>query len=424
MFPALKKRERKLYDYEQIFKRLMTTFSTLERASENVYEILKTVIHMVEADEGSLFLYQKSVHLFVLKKWVGEKPLNMSISGDYEFLTYLKQVTQTLFKDEVLHDGRYLDVRSAGLHYFTQLSCVAVVPLLVKGEWIGLLNIGRGAKNRIFGEEDRDLLFQLGCWLAHNLSNAVLYEEVRRQNKKLAEMTEMKNQLMANVTHELRTPLAGILGLTDLIIEGTDGPVTEDQRRHLNMVKAAGESLLDIVNNILSMIKIEAGKGVSTIRRIELGPMIVGVAEIFEGVFVSQENHFQSHVPHDFLVYGDEDQIRTVLVNLIGNAAKFTRQGQIEVQAVKSGEMAKICVRDSGIGIDPSDQEKIFEEFRQADGSMTRSYGGTGLGLAIAKRIVELHGGRIWVDSVLGKGSEFYLTLPLRPTGIQATEVE
>lgn len=424
MFAILKKDRRRSYDYERIFKRLMTQLETIERASENIAEILKTVVHTVEVEEGSLFLYQKEANLFVLKKWVGGKPLNMSVSGDYEFLNYLKRVTQPLFKDEILREGHYVDVRSAGLHYFTQLSCVAVVPLLVKEEWIGLLNIGRGPKNRVFGEADRDLLFQLGGWLAHNLSNALLYEEVQRQNKKLSEMTEVKNQLMANVTHELRTPLSGILGLTDLIMEGADGPVTEDLRRHLGMVKSAGESLLDIVNNILSLVKIEAGGGASSVRRIELGKIVDEISGIFEGIFASRENHFQSHVPRDFSIYGDEDQIRTVLMNLIGNAAKFTRQGQIEVHAVKSGEMAKICVRDSGIGIDPSDQKKIFEEFRQADGGVARAYGGTGLGLAIVRKIVELHGGRIWVDSVLGKGSEFYLTLPTLPTGIQATEAE
>ncbi|MBI2340758.1 MAG: GAF domain-containing sensor histidine kinase, partial [Deltaproteobacteria bacterium] len=346
------------------------------------------------------------------------------VSADYEFLNYLRQASQPLFKDEVLSEGRFTDIRSAGLHYFTQLSCVAVVPLTVKDEWVGLLNVGRGGRGRSYTEEDRGLLCLLADFLAHHLSNTLLYDEVRRQNKKLSEITEVKNQLIANVTHELRTPLTGILGLTDLVMEGADGPVTDDCRRHLGMVKAAGESLLEIVNNILSLIKIESGKEASAVRRIELGRVVDETSGLFEGVFASRENHFQSHVPGDFYVYGDEDQIRTVLINLIGNAAKFTEKGQIEVYAAKSGDMAKICVRDTGIGVSSEDGERIFEEFRQADGSVTRGYGGTGLGLAIAKRVVELHGGRIWVDSVLGKGSEFYLTLPITPTGIQATEAE
>src|SRR3989338_1402289 len=113
MFSAFKKRERKNYDYEQIFKRLINRMETLERASENIYEILKTVIDMVEAEGGSLFLCQPGANLFVLKKWVGEKPLNMSVSGDYEFLNYLRQTAQALFKDEILHEGCYVDIRSA-----------------------------------------------------------------------------------------------------------------------------------------------------------------------------------------------------------------------------------------------------------------------------------------------------------------------
>jgi len=158
------------------------------------------------------------------------------------------------------------------------------------------------------------------------------------------------------------------------------------------MIRAAGEALLEIVNNILSLIKVEASRGDIEVKKLDLSRIITEVGSVFEGVLATRENSFNSYVKDSLSFYGDEDQIRTVFMNLIGNAVKFTKQGQIEVHAIKSGEMIRVSVKDTGIGISKEDQEKIFTEFQQADGSITRSYGGTGLGLAIAKKIVEIHG--------------------------------
>ena len=181
------------------------------------------------------------------------------------------------------------------------------------------------------------------------------------------------------------------------------------------MIKSAGESLLEIVDNILSLIKVESHKQELDVKKINISKMIQEVALLFEGIITSKNNEFQCFVHEHLPIYGDEEQVRIVLMNLLGNAVKFTDGGQIEVHVGRSGEMAKICVKDTGVGIQESDHEKIFEEFCQGNGSIERTYGGAGLGLSVAKKIVELHGGRIWVDSILGKGSEFYFTLPTKP---------
>lgn len=417
-WPPIKKSS---YDYECIFKRLMLRLETLDRASENIFEILQTVLDSIEAPGGSLFIYNKEDHLFMLKKAVGGKPLNMSIADDYEFVQYLQQSQNVVFKDEVLSGPRFVETRAAAIHYFTQLASVAVVPLFMQGSWIGLLNVGRSPQIRkSFAEEDRTILKLLGFWLAHNLQSSLLFEKLSIQNRELQEVKDLKNQLMANVTHELRTPLNGILGMTDIVLDGSDGPINEDQKRHLKMVRAAGESLLEIINNILSLIQVEASKGEIEIKRLDLTRMIQEVGDLFKESMNQQQVRFHTYVRNDMNVYGDEEKVRTVLMNLVGNAAKFTHGGQIEVHAVRSGEMAKICIKDTGIGIPGTDFEKIFEAFRQADGSISRTHGGAGLGLALAKKLVELHGGRIWVDSEQGKGSEFYFTLPLKPAGVQS----
>ncbi len=408
-----KKKQKPRYCFEDIFRTLIFQMEAM-RGSEKIGDLFKTILNLLGAHNGSLFLFHKDDGLFELQKWVGEKPLQLSILQEYEFLSFLRQVANPVFKDEVVSQSHYLDVRSSGITYFTQLSAAGVVPLMVKGEWIGLLNFGRKLSGP-YDTEDRDLLSLLGNWLSHTVANEILFEEVKHQNSRFAEMNRMKSELMANVTHELRTPLNGIMGLTDLILEGADGDVNEEQRRHLKMIKDGGESLLEIVNNILSLLKIESSRNKIEIKRLEFKRMVAEIAALFEGVLSARANRFQCLVPDDLMVFGDEDQIRTILMNLLGNAAKFTQNGQIEVLAHRSGDMARICVKDSGMGIADNDQEKIFEEFQQGDGSITRHYGGTGLGLAIAKKIVELHGGRIWVDSVQGKGSEFYFTLPIKP---------
>ncbi len=259
----------------------------------------------------------------------------------------------------------------------------------------------------------------MGRWLAGAIFNHVLYQRIYSQNKKLEAITEVKNQMMANVTHELRTPLNGILGLTELLLEGADGPLSEDQDRHLRMIDSSGKALLDIVNNILSLIKVEATKGEVLVRKIDLRRLIEEVTSLFEGLLTTKGNQLDLMITPDAAVYGNEDQLRTVFMNLIGNAMKYTEKGIIKIDSVRSGEMLKVCVADSGIGINPKDHDKIFEEFAQADGTFTRQYGGTGLGLAIVRRIVELHGGRAWVESQENLGSHFYVTLPVRPVQIR-----
>lgn len=410
-------------DTDQIFKKLLFHQESLERAQENIQKTLKSILSVVGAEAGSLFTFQKSRNLFTLQQWVGERPLHVSISGDYEFVKYLKQVQRAVFKDEVLSDLRFADIRAAGAHYFSPIAAVAAVPLMVKGEWLGILNVGRGEGPLEHDEEDRTLLMFLGNWLSHHMTNAALYAEIKTQNRKLSEISQLKTQLMANITHELRTPLNGILGLTDLLLDGSDGPVNPDQRKHLDMIKDAGDTLLGIINNILSLVKVEASKGEIEIKKLDLSRMTAEVGDLFKSAFEAQRNRFHVHLNEAFAVYGNEDQVRTVLMNLVGNAAKFTRNGQVEILASRNGEMVRVCVKDTGIGLSEDDQNRIFDEFQQADGTLTRSYGGTGLGLTIAKKIIEQHGGRMWVDSVLGKGSEFYFTLPLRPTGIKASEV-
>jgi signal transduction histidine kinase len=284
---------------------------------------------------------------------------------------------------------------------------------------LGIFNLGPRGKTP-YDAQDVELFSALIGLGSVFIENGRLYETLLKQNLKLSEVAHLKTQFVSNITHELRTPLHGILGLTDVLREDPERCLPEDYRRYLEMMKNAGESLMELVDHILDLTKYQSGIIQLKVKKFDLRKVIERAAGELGDQFKKQNCELVLNWPEDTPgVYGDETEVGHLVKDLLGNAVKFTRKGNVAVSPLKCGEMLKVCVRDSGIGIDEKDQQTIFEEFRQAEGEMTRSFGGSGLGLALAKRIVELHGGRIWVESKKGAGAHFYFTLPLTPSHVQ-----
>ena len=227
-----------------------------------------------------------------------------------------------------------------------------------------------------------------------------------------------KSEFLANMSHELRTPLNAILGYTELILDNIYGDVPEKIREVLERLDKNGRHLLNLINDVLDLSKIEAGQLVLSLDEYSMEDVIQTVITAVESLAAEKNLKLKVMVPADLKIgKGDQQRIAQVLLNLVGNAIKFTEQGEVKVEVGVSDETFFISVSDTGPGISKPDQKKIFEEFQQADGSSTREKGGTGLGLSIAKKIVEMHGGQIWVESTLGKGSNFRFTLPIRVEG-------
>ncbi len=246
-------------------------------------------------------------------------------------------------------------------------------------------------------------------------------EKAEEQFKAEQKMGKLKDEFLANTSHELRTPLNGIIGIADSLLEGATGQLSEATRKNLSMIVHSGKRLTSLVNNILDFSKLNENKMDIELEPIDARITADIVLELSKSTLGSKKLELVNSMPEDTpIVKASEDRLIQVLHNLVGNALKFTEEGSIEISSEIEGEMLKIMVKDTGIGIAPDKQEQVFASFEQADGSTSRKYGGTGLGLSITKQIIELHGGTIGLTSKEGEGSTFFFTLPLAEQGVDA----
>jgi GAF domain-containing protein len=247
------------------------------------------------------------------------------------------------------------------------------------------------------------------------LENARLFNEIAQKSHELEIASQHKSQFVANMSHELRTPLAAILGYAELIQEGFYGPLSEKSMDALTRIRSNGKHLLGLINTVLDIAKIESGQFTLNMAEYAIESVVETVRSATESLAQNKKLVLKTEVTKSLPIgLGDEQRLTQVLLNLVGNAIKFTDTGEVRVSATAANSHFAVRVTDTGPGIPPEHQARIFEQFHQVDSSNTKAKGGTGLGLAIAKQIVEMHGGRIWVESTLGKGSIFQMELPIR----------
>jgi signal transduction histidine kinase len=254
------------------------------------------------------------------------------------------------------------------------------------------------------------------------LQEATLFQITRQQserlesaNSELNRANRHKSEFLANMSHELRTPLNSIIGFSQLLLDGTEGPLTEEQRQDLQIVCTNGQHLLGLINDLLDLAKIESGHSELVRIAFNFGALVTETINLLKplarerGLSLQQET-----APGLDMVTADRGRVKQIIVNLVGNAVKFTEAGGVVVtaRADDAGTGLLVSVRDTGLGIAAADQTRIFESFQQGTLPAPGRYHGTGLGLTISRHYVELHGGRIWVESKVGEGSTFYFTLP------------
>jgi signal transduction histidine kinase len=299
-------------------------------------------------------------------------------------------------------------VEKEGFHGFL------AAPLEAKNELLGIVCL-MYRRNEPVSESSVPTLRALCDQVALVMRNIQYNEELARKNDELTHLDQLKSDFMATMSHELRTPLTSIIGYSDMLLSGMTGELNDKQAGFVDSILHGGESLLNLINDVLDLTKIEAGRLELNRESVDLRAALLGVLPVIKPRAQDKRIRISTFLPTDLpLVAADPGKLNQILLNLLTNGIKYTHEnGSVSVEARTIGDMVEIWVNDTGIGIAREDQAKVFQRFTQIDSSATRSQGGTGLGLAIVKELVELHGGVIRLQSKLGKGSSFIFTMPI-----------
>jgi GAF domain-containing protein len=289
------------------------------------------------------------------------------------------------------------------------------VPIFASGRTVGVVSVQNTSQHGVFTESDERLLSTIAANVGNALQNARLYKEARESRAVAEQANKAKSTFLANMSHELRTPLNAIIGFTRIVRKKSNGVLPEKQLDNLDKVLTSSEHLLGLINTVLDIAKIEAGRMDVIASNFSIGALADQCANLATPLLKAKVPLEKQVDPTLGIIYSDQDKIKQIVINLLSNAAKFTHEGGITLSVQRRDDMTlSISVQDSGIGISEEALGRIFEEFQQADTSTTRKYGGTGLGLAISRNLARLLGGDLTATSELGKGSTFVLTIPIQ----------
>lgn len=443
---AASRRNRELERLRELAARLLegTDLPTLNRL------VAKAAADLLDAEGGAIMLMVEEGRF--AKMVAGSGPLQEAEGS-------LIPIEQSLVGHAIMNDEAVLtadmesDPRNHPVEQLSgRITTAAMIPLRSAGMVVGAVCAFNRRDGRPFTDHDRQLLESLGDQVVLGLDRTTVLDELRRnermlasKNRELQRATQLKSEFLANMSHELRTPLNAIIGFSDLMLSEGLGPLEEQQKEFLESILRNGRHLLGLINSILDLSKIEAGRMVLTLDTCDVQAAIQGAVTDTTSLRSAKSQEATITVQEDGLeIVADKLRVRQVLFNLLSNASKFTgEKGNITVTAVRTmapmpsgppsrnGDPAPleprdvvwISVADDGVGIRPEDLGKLFKEFSQVDASASRAAQGTGLGLALCKRFVEMHGGQIGVESIEGKGSTFWFILPVDgpPPGMRST---
>jgi len=414
----------RLFEEVQARNRDLTALSEVGRAVSSTLDLkvmLKTIVdravELSGTDSGAIFYFRKDAGRFELGETSG---LGEEVVARFRKLDIEAGETGL---GEAIIDGKPLQVaditkrksnplRDAAIE--AGLRAVLIVPLHSAQTPLGALVLQRRQPGE-FPPAVVSLMQAFADQSTIALENARLFDEIAQKGRELEIASQHKSQFVANMSHELRTPLAAMLGYAELLRDGMFGELSEKSIRIIERVQANGKHLLGLINTVLDISKIESGQFKLNLGEYSLDSMVETVRVATESLASAKKLSFRTNVAKDLPYgFGDEQRLTQVLLNLVGNAIKFTDVGEVCIAAGKLNSDFIVSVSDTGPGIPDEERERIFNKFHQVDSTITRTKGGTGLGLAIAKQIVEMHGGRIWVESTLGKGSTFQMELPIR----------
>jgi signal transduction histidine kinase len=289
------------------------------------------------------------------------------------------------------------------------------IPMIVGDRLVGVLDVLADVENR-FGEQDVLIMRTLASQIAVAVQNAEQYAEQVQTAEKLREVERLKSEFLASMSHELRTPLNSIIGFADVLLEGLDGDLNDRMEQDVRLIRDSGDHLRNLIGDILDMSKIEAGKMDLRYEEIDMRQMAQDIIATANPLAHEKQLKLGLNLSDDlFNIHADRTRLRQIMWNIMGNAIKFTQKGSVTLAMQTQENNLLVSIRDTGIGISSENIPIVFEQFRQIDGSLNRMAEGTGLGMPITKKLVEIHGGEIWVESVIGIGTTFWFTIPRFP---------
>lgn len=409
----------------------LQTASEIARDTANTLSLdllLNRIVNMLcerfNFDHASLYMLDESSMYAIIREAAGEAGESMK-SQKYRLAVGSRSVVGVVTatgEPVILNDIHHNPMYALG-PLLQEMSSELGVPLRLGSTIIGALDLHSKEINA-FNQDDVTVLQILADQIAIAIENARAYELSQKAVEEMKEIDRVKSQFLANMSHELRTPLNSIIGFSKVILKGIDGPINSTQNEDLTAIYNSGQHLLSLINDILDLSKIEAGKMELSFSDVNISDMVNSAMSTAAGLVKDKPIRLVTHIPEALpTVRADSTRVRQVLINFLSNAAKFTEEGAITVEAsttISPEGQAEIMVTvtDTGAGIAPQDQSKLFLPFSQVDDSPTRKTGGTGLGLSICRSLIEMHGGRIGLlRSVVGEGSTFFFTLPLSDLG-------
>lgn len=412
---AAKERERKTLGQEVLtmYREINVIYDFTEKLARTIDpgSIAKVALeqanHLINATESAIILKKENNGSLEVVCAAGAGTINAESLVDRSSPFYkINDFASAEILNEVNKDLNYHNLSEA-------IASVIYAPLKVQKKILGLIVLFHEDKE-VYKAADLKLLTTLALQAGSAIESAQLsnkiIEEARAREETLKRVDKLKDEFLANTSHELRTPLNGIIGLSESLFDRTENP---RKKEDLSMIISSGRRLANLVNDILDFSKLKNFDIEIQRKPVDIHSLTEVVMRINMPMISNKKISLENHIPTDLpAALGDENRLQQIMNNLVGNAIKFTQSGHVRVSARVEADVITLIVEDSGIGIPANKRDVIFQEFQQADGSISREFAGTGLGLSISKRLVELHGGKMWFDSEIGIGSSFYFTLP------------
>jgi signal transduction histidine kinase len=440
--------QRRKYDMQKILQGMVRELALLKDLKGLTEKIVTTIREALYVSDSSIILWEEKKRQYSI---IGDQAFSIDLSKHHAFLDWMRKEDRVIEWNEVATDPRYEEIKTPAYLYFEALAAKVALPLVHDHNLIGVINLGEKDNLKLFTSSDIEFLSNLRAEATIALSNSLLYDDVQKMSEqlrrwaleleekvaerthqlsertkelsesktelersylKLQELDYLKSQFFANISHEFRTPLTLILAPLESFLNRTDIP--EDQRKHFHIMHQNGLRLLKLINNLLDLAKIDTGKMEISYSKTDLVAFMKGVVASLTFLAEKKQIHLSFTAERGPIVfYFDCDKIEKVLLNLIFNAIKFTEPGgRIDLSCEEREGHVLVKVSDTGIGIAAENLHKLFNRFTQIDASASRRHEGTGIGLALCKELIDLHRGKIWAESEVGRGTVLSFTLP------------